>query len=130
MSSIFNQAFDELSFALRADPDDDVTEDHDRLLVKGRVFAFLSGSSLVVDLPTDRRTDLSPAASSSRKTPNLPRTARGQPSTRPTTGSSSRPRLTSSLASLRSAATPKPRNPSHDYPSRQDPHDLTVQPRG
>ena len=58
MNSIFNQAFDDLSFALRADPDDDVTEDHNRLLVRGRVFAFLSGSSLVVDLPAPRVTDL------------------------------------------------------------------------
>ena len=58
MPEAFNQAFADVAFALQADPDDDVTQDGDRLLVRGRVFARLDGGRLVVDLPAARAEDL------------------------------------------------------------------------
>lgn len=58
MAEGFNQAFADVAFALQSDPDDDVTLDGDRLLVKGRPFAYLDGSALVVDLPALRSADL------------------------------------------------------------------------
>lgn len=58
MAEEFNQAFADVAFALQSDPDDDVTLDGDRLLVKGRLFAYLDGPALVVDLPAARSADL------------------------------------------------------------------------
>lgn len=52
------QLFDLVAGALAADPDDDVTSEGERLLVHGRVFAFLDGDHIVVDLPASRAEDL------------------------------------------------------------------------
>ena len=58
MSDAFNPVFADVAFALQSDPDDDVTQDGDRLLVRGRVFARLVGTRLVVDLGAARAKDL------------------------------------------------------------------------
>lgn len=52
------QQFDLVAGALTADPDDDVTSQGERLLVHGRVFAFLEDGHIVVDLPSGRAEDL------------------------------------------------------------------------
>lgn len=51
-------AFDDVTRALLADPDDDVTLEGTSLLVKGSVFAALDGELLVVALPAHRADDL------------------------------------------------------------------------
>jgi hypothetical protein len=58
MSSAPDLAFSDVSLALQADPDADVTATASTLLVHGRVFAALVGDSLVVDLPEARAADL------------------------------------------------------------------------
>lgn len=58
MTSASDLAFSDVSLALQADPDADVTAAADSLLVRGRVFAALEGDSLVVDLPAFRAADL------------------------------------------------------------------------
>ena len=52
------QTFSDVALALRGDPDDDVSVGGTRLLVKGRLFAFLNGALLLVDLPATRAADL------------------------------------------------------------------------
>jgi len=53
------QVFTDVAYALRGDPDDDVTSDHDgHLRVRGKVFAQLHGDRLLVDLPRSRAEDL------------------------------------------------------------------------
>ena len=52
-------AFDIVKQELLADPDDDVAETREGLVVKGVLFAFQSsGDGLVVDLPKARAADL------------------------------------------------------------------------
>ncbi len=58
MTSASDLAFSDVSLALQADPDADVTAAAGTLLVHGRVFASLEGDSLVVDLPAPRAADL------------------------------------------------------------------------
>jgi hypothetical protein len=50
--------FDLVKGELLADPDDDVTDGSEGLLVKGSLFAFESEGALVVDLPEQRARDL------------------------------------------------------------------------
>jgi hypothetical protein len=50
--------FADLTYALRADADNDVTSVGERLFVRGRLFAFRSGGLLVVDLSPARAQDL------------------------------------------------------------------------
>ena len=52
------EQFDLVAGVLSADPDDDVTAEGERLLVHGRVFAYLDEDQLVVDLPVARAADL------------------------------------------------------------------------
>ncbi|MFB2555639.1 hypothetical protein [Herbiconiux liangxiaofengii] len=54
----YSAAFDDLSRALLADPDDDVSVEGQTLLVKGVAFAVVVGDDLVVDLPAARAADL------------------------------------------------------------------------
>src|SRR5438874_1788309 len=58
MTDAADNAFTDLAFALREDPDHDVTVEPGRLLVHGRVFARLDGEALVVDLAQARADDL------------------------------------------------------------------------
>lgn len=51
-------AFELLAAQLLEDPDDDVTVTSLGLHVHGRLFAYLDGVGLVVDLPEDRGADL------------------------------------------------------------------------
>lgn len=53
-----NVAFDLLATRLLEDPDDDVVATEKGLHVHGRLFAFLDGDALVVDLPAARALDL------------------------------------------------------------------------
>ncbi|WP_401000841.1 hypothetical protein [Agromyces sp. GXQ0307] len=50
--------YDAVADELLRDADHDVDATPDGLLVKGRLFAFLDGGELVVDLPEARSTDL------------------------------------------------------------------------
>jgi hypothetical protein len=50
--------FDLVKGELLADPDDDVVDGGEGLLVKGSLFAFESEDGLVVDLPEQRAADL------------------------------------------------------------------------
>ncbi len=58
MASDPGKTFSDVALALQADPDDDVTVDGTRLLVKGKLFAFVDGEHLVVDVPASRAADL------------------------------------------------------------------------
>jgi len=58
MSDQAAAAYDGLTTHLRADPDFDVDVTPDGLLVKGRLFAFLDGDDLVVELSPARAADL------------------------------------------------------------------------
>ena len=58
MSDQAAAAYDGLTTHLLADPDDDVDVTPDGLLVKGRLFAFLDGDDLVVELSAGRAADL------------------------------------------------------------------------
>ncbi len=51
-------AYADLTMSMRADEDYDVAITPDGLLVRGKLFAFLDGDDLVVDLPEARATDL------------------------------------------------------------------------
>lgn len=51
-------AYKELTMSMRADEDYDVAIADDGLRVRGKLFAFLDGDDLVVDLPEARATDL------------------------------------------------------------------------
>jgi hypothetical protein len=50
--------FDSVAFELSRDPDDDVTVADTELLVRHRLFAYLDGERLVIDLPKHRADDL------------------------------------------------------------------------
>lgn len=52
------QAYDDITFTLQRDEDDDVAVAEDGLLVHGKLFAFLEGDDLVVELPESRARDL------------------------------------------------------------------------
>lgn len=52
------QAYDDITFTLQRDEDDDVAVAEDGLLVHGKLFAFLDGDDLVVELPESRARDL------------------------------------------------------------------------
>jgi hypothetical protein len=58
MSDQAAAAYDGLTTHLLADPDDDVDVTPDGLLVKGKLFAFLDGEDLVVELSAIRAADL------------------------------------------------------------------------
>ncbi len=58
MSQLTDDAYDRVTIALSADPDDDVTVTDDGLLVRGRLFAYRAGEALVVDLDPARAADL------------------------------------------------------------------------
>ncbi|GAB3576797.1 hypothetical protein GCM10027406_10100 [Leifsonia lichenia] len=53
-----NVAFDLLATRLLEDPDDDVVATEKGLHVHGKLFAFLDGDTLVLDLPASRALDL------------------------------------------------------------------------
>ncbi|GAB3607051.1 hypothetical protein GCM10027413_24600 [Conyzicola nivalis] len=50
--------FDEITFTLVSDPDDDVTSKGGKLFAKGKLFARLDGSLLAVQLPAGRAHEL------------------------------------------------------------------------
>ena len=52
------QTFSDVALALQGDPDDDVTVEGSSLRVKGKLFAFVGGDQLIVDLPAARAADL------------------------------------------------------------------------
>jgi hypothetical protein len=58
MASDPTKTFSDVALALQADPDDDVTVEGTRLLVKGTLFAFVDGAQLIVDVPAQRAADL------------------------------------------------------------------------
>ena len=58
MASDPSRTFSDVAMALQADPDDDVAVEGTRLLVKGKLFAFVDGAHLVVDVPAARAADL------------------------------------------------------------------------
>ncbi len=51
-------AYEELTMSMRADEDYDVVIADEGLLVRGKLFAFLDGDELIVDLPESRARDL------------------------------------------------------------------------
>jgi len=61
MAAVYDDAqavYDDLTIAMTEDEDDDVAIAEDGMLVRGKLFAFLEGDELVVELPEPRAADL------------------------------------------------------------------------
>jgi predicted ABC-class ATPase len=52
------RAYEDITFDLQRDEDDDVVATEDGLLVHGKLFAFLDGADLVIELSDARTRDL------------------------------------------------------------------------